>query len=67
MMKLKVKGNYVNEPLGVAFKAGMVIEVDDKLAAHLLADAPENFTVHTEPVEEPKRTTKRVPAKGDKK
>lgn len=56
-MKLKVLGRYSNEPLGVAYTEGQVVEVDDHLAAILLNDSPESFEEYSEPV---KKATKRV-------
>ena len=44
-MKLKLKGRYANQPLSVDYKAGQVVEVDERLAAILLADSPESFEV----------------------
>lgn len=62
-MKLKVLGRYRNEPLQVGFDKGMIVEVDDALAAVLMADSPESFEEYTEPV---KTANKRVPTKDDK-
>ena len=58
-MKLKLKGRYSNQPLSVDYKAGQVVEVDERLAAILLADSPESFEVVAEETE-PTRATKRV-------
>jgi hypothetical protein len=60
-MKLRVKSRYANQPLSVDYKAGQVVEVDEKLGAILLADSPEAFEVVLEEVEpEPAKATKRV-------
>ena len=59
-MKLKVKGRYSNPPLNVAYDAGKVIEVDERLAAILLADSPESFEVVADDPEPPGKATKRV-------
>lgn len=56
-MKLKAKGRYSNEPLGVAYEAGQVFEVDEAMANLLMADSPGSFEEYKEPA---KRATKQA-------
>lgn len=64
-MKLRAKSRYVNEPLGVAYRAGDIFEVDAALAARLMTDSPETFEVYEEAPLTPKKQTKRVPVAKD--
>jgi hypothetical protein len=59
-MKLRALGRYSNHNLGISVVAGMTFEVDDKLAAALLADSPESFEVVTEGAEPTTKVAKRV-------
>ena len=61
-MKLKVLGRYSNEPRGLVYAEGQIIEVDEGLAAYLLGDSPGSFEEYKAPV---KRRTKRVAQKDD--
>ena len=42
-MRLTCVGRYINEPRGLAYDVGAMFEVDEALAAFLLADAPGCF------------------------
>jgi hypothetical protein len=56
-VKLRVLGNYTNDPRNIRLTKGEQIEVDEAQAAYLLADAPGCFEVVTEEVKQA-----RVPA-----
>lgn len=42
-MKLECISAYSNKPLKVAYHAGDVFEVDEKVGQHLLSDSPDSF------------------------